>query len=259
MLLRLWKQRGKPLAKATRANSIDAPTAPRIPVHDRAGALLGHFPVRRIYCVGRNFADHAREMGAVAPASKAERGSPVFFMKPADAIVTDGEVPYPPGTNELHHEVELVVALGRDAPKGELDTEAAMALVFGYGIGLDLTRRDLQAAAKAKGLPWDTGKAFDHSAPVGPLLPAGELGDIAQMSLTLEINGERRQHGELHDLIWDVADILHELSKLYALRAGDLVFMGTPAGVGPLSAGDRFRAALAPSGPLLQGSICMPR
>ncbi len=216
------------------------------------------FPVRRIYCVGRNFADHAREMGATAPASKAERGTPVFFMKPADAIVVDGVVPYPPGTNELHHEVELVVALGRDAPAGVLDAEAAMALVFGYGIGLDLTRRDLQAAAKAKGLPWDIGKGFDHSAPVSTLLPASDIDDVDALSLTLEVNGERRQHGELRDLIWNVPDILHELSKLYALRAGDLVFMGTPAGVGPLQPGDRFRASLEPCGLLLQGSITVP-
>lgn len=223
---------------------VPAPATPRIPVHDRSGAMLGTFPVRRIYCVGRNFAEHAREMGAAAPASKEERGAPVFFMKPADAIVVDGVVPYPPGTSELHHEVELVVALGRDAPSGVLATEAAMTLVFGYAIGLDLTRRDLQSAAKAKGLPWDTGKGFDHSAPVSALLPAGEIGEVADLSLSLEVDGERRQHGELHDLIWSVPDILHELSKLYALRAGDLVFMGTPAGVGPLLPGDRYAAKL---------------
>jgi fumarylpyruvate hydrolase len=223
---------------------VAAAPIPRIAVNDRTGLALGTFPVRRIYCVGRNFADHAREMGAIAPASKAERGQPVFFCKPADAIVIDGVVPYPPGTHDLHHEVELVVALGHDAPAGALPADAAMQLVFGYGVGLDLTRRDLQAAAKAKGLPWDTGKAFDHSAPVSALLPAAEITDLAGLSLTLEVNGERRQHGELRDLIWDVADILHELSKLYALRAGDLVFMGTPAGVGPLVPGDRYRASL---------------
>ena len=223
---------------------IPAVAAPRIPVRDRAGNLLGQFPVHRIYCVGRNFADHAREMGAIAPASKAERGTPVFFMKPADAIVIDGVVPYPPGTHDLHHEVELVVALGRDAPAGVLDTAAALPLVFAYGVGLDLTRRDLQSAAKAKGLPWDTGKGFDHSAPVSALLPAAEAGDIDQARLSLQVNGEIRQQGELRDLIWNVADILHELSKLYALRAGDLVFMGTPAGVAALQPGDRFHARL---------------
>jgi fumarylpyruvate hydrolase len=213
---------------------------PRVPV--RGG---GTFPVRRIFCVGRNFADHAREMGATAPASKAERGQPVFFHKPADALVIDGaDVPYPTATQDLHHEVELVVALGRDAPPGILDRSQAQALVIAYGVGLDLTRRDLQAAAKAKGLPWDTGKGFDHSAPISELVLAQQVDDLAARSLTLDVNGERRQQGSLADLIWDVADILHELSKLYTLRAGDLVFMGTPAGVGPLAVGDRFVAAL---------------
>ena len=199
------------------------------------------FPVHRLYCVGRNFADHAREMGADVPA---QRGDPVFFLKPADAVVTDGVVPFPPGTHDLHHEVELVVALGRDAPAGLLPRDQANALVFGYGVGLDLTRRDLQAAAKAKSLPWDTGKAFDHSAPVSWLVPAEEAGDLAGRTLSLTVNREVRQSGALSDLIWTVPDILHALSALYALRAGDLIFMGTPAGVGPLAVGDRFRASL---------------
>ena len=207
-------------------------------------AAADTFPVRRIYCVGRNFAEHAREMGAAVPTSAADRGNPVFFCKPADALVLDGRVPYPRATNDLHHEVELVVALGADAPDGLLDPAAAGALVFGYAVGLDLTRRDLQAAAKAKGLPWDTGKAFDHSAPISALVPADEVGDLASRSLTLQVNGEVRQHGALADLVWNVSEILHELSKLFALRAGDLVFMGTPAGVGPLQPGDRFHAAL---------------
>jgi 2-keto-4-pentenoate hydratase/2-oxohepta-3-ene-1,7-dioic acid hydratase in catechol pathway len=201
------------------------------------------FPVRRVYCVGRNFADHAREMGA-SPVDPAARGTPVFFLKPGDAVVVDGVVPYPPGTADLHHEVELVVALGADAPPGELASGAAAALVFGYGVGLDLTRRDLQAAAKAKGLPWDTGKAFDAGAPVSALVPAEAVGDPGRLAITLEVNGERRQHGRLADLVWDVGEILHELSKLYALRAGDLVFMGTPSGVGPLLPGDTWRASL---------------
>lgn len=218
------------------------PTPPQARVPVRGG---GTFPVRRIYCVGRNFADHAREMGAVAPASKAERGQPVFFLKPADAIVIDGaDVPYPPGTQDLHHEVELVVALGQDAPAGVLSLEQAGALVFAYGVGLDLTRRDLQGAAKAKGLPWDTGKGFDHSAPISELVPASGVTALDTRSLSLQVNGETRQHGELRDLIWDVPDILHELSKLFALKAGDLVFMGTPAGVGPVVAGDAFVATL---------------
>lgn len=204
----------------------------------------GTFPVRRIYCVGRNFADHAREMGAEAPASKADRGTPVFFAKPADAIVITGDVPYPTATRELHHEVELVVALGRDAPAGELSVDEASALVYGYGVGLDLTRRDLQAAAKAKGLPWDVAKGFDASAPTGELVPADAIGELAPRRLSLRVNGELRQSATLDQLIWDVPEILHELSKLFALRAGDLVFMGTPAGVAALQPGDTCEATL---------------
>ena len=224
---------------------IPTPAQARVPV--RGG---GTFPVRRIYCVGRNFADHAREMGAAAPASKAERGQPVFFLKPADAVVIGSaatpevSVPYPPGTRDLHHEVELVVALGLDAPAGVLAPENAATLVLAYGVGLDLTRRDLQAAAKAKGLPWDIGKGFDHSAPLSELVPATQVTALASRSLALQVNGQTRQHGSLHDLIWDVPEILHELSKLFALKAGDLVFMGTPAGVGPLLPGDAFVASL---------------
>jgi len=224
------------------ASSPDVIPAPEVPRLQVQGG--GSFPVRRIYCVGRNFADHAREMGAAAPASRAERGTPVFFMKPADAIVTGGQVPYPPGTADLHHEVELVVALGKDAPPGVLAVEQAAGLVFGYTVGLDLTRRDLQAAAKAKGLPWDTAKGFDHSAPVGALLPAAAAGELSGKVLELEVNGQLRQRAPLSDLIWDVAEILHELSRLYALRAGDLVFMGTPAGVSALQPGDTFHARL---------------
>ena len=217
-----------------------APPVPRVPV--RGG---GTFPVRRIFCVGRNFADHAREMGAAAPASKTERGQPVFFHKPADALVTgNADFPSPPATQELHHDVELVAALGQDAPAGELDPARAQALVVAYGVGLDLTRRDLQGAAKAKGLPWDTGKGFDHSAPISDLVPVADVGDLAALTLTLAVNDQVRQHGALSDLIWDVPEILHELSRLYVLKAGDLVFMGTPAGVGPLVAGDRFAASL---------------
>ena len=204
----------------------------------------GTFPVRRIYCVGRNFADHAREMGADAPASKADRGTPVFFAKPADAIVTTGEVPYPTATRDLHHEVELVVALGRDAPAGDVPVAAASALVYGYAVGLDLTRRDLQAAAKAKGLPWDIAKGFDASAPIGPLVPAAGIGALGGRTLSLRVNGALRQTASLDQMIWDVPEILHELSKLFALRAGDLVFMGTPAGVAAMQPGDTCEARL---------------
>ncbi|MFC5570063.1 fumarylacetoacetate hydrolase family protein [Lysobacter yangpyeongensis] len=236
---------------------VAAPPQPRVPVQGTGLPADSRFPVHRIYCVGRNFAAHAREMGATPPSS-GQRGTPTFFLKPADAIVTDGQVVYPRGTRELHHEVELVVALGRDA-EGIVAVDEAMALVYGYAVGLDLTRRDLQAAAKAKSLPWDTGKSFEHAAPIGAIVPAADLGAIDGAALTLRINGEVRQHGPLSDLVWNVADILHELSKLYALRAGDLVFMGTPEGVGPLQPGDVFEARLDRSGRppalLLQGRI----
>lgn len=215
------------------ATVIPVPAVPTLPVRGSEA----RFPVRRIYCVGRNFADHAKEMGATV-----DRGNPVFFMKPGDAIVAGGgRVPYPPGTRDLHHEVELVVALGRDA-NGEVAVADAPALVFGYGVGLDLTRRDLQANAKAKGLPWDTAKGFDHSAPASELVPVAAAGDVFARTLSLHVNGALRQQAPLDTMVFTVAEVLHELSKLYALKAGDLVFMGTPAGVAALAKGDRFRA-----------------
>jgi 2-keto-4-pentenoate hydratase/2-oxohepta-3-ene-1,7-dioic acid hydratase in catechol pathway len=223
---------------------VAAPPQPRVPVQDTGVSANSSFPVHRIYCVGRNFADHAREMGAMAPASRAERGTPTFFLKPSDSVVVDGEVRYPRGTHDLHHEVELVVALGRDAPRGGVSADEAMSLAYGYAVGLDLTRRDLQAAAKAKSLPWDTGKSFEHAAPISAILPASDIGDVYARTLTLRVNGTVRQQGSLSDLIWNIADILHELSQLYDLRAGDLIFMGTPAGVGPLQPGDTFEATL---------------
>ena len=211
------------------------PTTPCLPV--RGSDAL--FPVHRIYCVGRNFAEHAKEMGA-----SVDRGNPVFFMKPADAVVAGGgNVPYPPGTRDLHHEVELVVALDR-ASAGVVAVERALDLVFGYGVGLDLTRRDLQSAAKAKGLPWDTGKGFDHSAPASELVPAAVAGDVFSRRLWLTVNGELRQQGTLGEMVFGVAEVLHELSKLYALRPGDLVFMGTPAGVAALAPGDHYHAGI---------------
>lgn len=196
------------------------------------------FPVHRIYCIGRNYAEHAKEMGAEV----VSRGNPVFFLKPADAIVTAGDVPYPSATKELHHEVEMVVALS----SGGHDMDAARALecVFGYGVGLDLTRRDLQAAAKAKGLPWDTAKAFDASAPVSALRAASEIGHPLRARLSLHVNGGVRQDTDIADMIFPVADIIAELSRLFELRAGDLIFTGTPAGVGPLARGDAFVAEL---------------
>lgn len=214
---------------------IPVPPAGHLAVRGTAAT----FPVRRIYCVGRNFADHAKEMGATV-----DRGQPIFFMKPGDAVVPGGgPVPYPPGTRDLHHEVELVVALGRDAD-GEVAAADALGLVFGYGVGLDLTRRDLQAAAKAKGLPWDTAKGFDHSAPASELVPVADGAQGASGRIWLRVNGELRQQGQLEDMVFAVPEILHALSGLYALKAGDLVFMGTPAGVAALVPGDRFEAGV---------------
>jgi len=208
---------------------------PALPVHG-SDAL---FPVHRIYCIGRNYAEHAREMGAEA----VSRTQPVFFLKPADAIVPGGgDVPYPSATNELHHEVEMVAALSRGGH--DIDASRALDCVFGYGVGLDLTRRDFQAAAKAKGLPWDVAKGFDASAPVSGLRPAGEIGHPARARLSLQVNGETRQQTDIADMIFPVADIIAELSRLFELKAGDLVFTGTPAGVGPMRRGDVFRAEL---------------
>jgi fumarylpyruvate hydrolase len=196
------------------------------------------FPVRRIFCIGRNYAEHAAEMGA-----SVDRGNPVFFCKPADAIVADGaDIPYPQATRELHHEIEMVVALhsgGTDIAEAD-----ALAHVFGYAVGLDLTRRDLQAAAKAKGLPWDTAKAFDHSAPLSAIRPADEIGHPQRAALTLEINGGIRQQSDISQMIFSVPEIIALLSRLFELKAGDLIFTGTPAGVGPLARGDVFAARL---------------
>jgi fumarylpyruvate hydrolase len=198
------------------------------------------FPVHRIYCVGRNFAEHAKEMGAPVAA---EKGTPVIFMKPGDAIVTDGHVPYPTQTSELHHEVELVVAIGRDA-RGELSEAEALSLVYAYGVGLDLTRRDLQAALKDKRLPWDISKGFDASAPISALVPVAQAGELGDRRLWLEVNNELRQQAPLSDMIFGVVEVLQHLARLYSLRAGDLVYMGTPSGVAALQRGDRFRAGI---------------
>lgn len=214
---------------------VFAPPAPAsVPVVGRRE----RFPVHRIYCVGRNYAEHAREMGAAV-----ERGTPMFFMKPADALVTDGaDVPYPGATQDLHHEVEMVLALGR----GGRDIAAAQALdcVWGYGVGLDLTRRDLQAAAKAKGHPWDVAKGFDASAPISSLRAVSDIGHPRAARLRLTVNGALRQEGDIADMLFGVADIVRELSKLFTLMPGDLVYTGTPAGVAALQRGDAFVATL---------------
>ena len=213
---------------------IPSPAQPSLPVAGRSE----RFPVRRIFCIGRNYADHAKEMGATVDMS-----NPMFFTKPADAVVTDGaDVPYPSATSDLHHEVEMVVALG--AGGSDLTEAQAAGLVWGYGVGLDLTRRDLQAQAKAKGAPWDVAKGFDHSAPVSAIVPATEVRPTAATRITLEVNGTVRQDATLGDMLLDVPAILSHLSRLFELKAGDLVFTGTPAGVSAIVRGDRFRATL---------------
>ncbi|NQW12331.1 MAG: fumarylacetoacetate hydrolase family protein [Alphaproteobacteria bacterium] len=190
------------------------------------------FPVRRIYCVGRNYAAHAREMG-----HDPDREPPFFFMKPADALVTDGaDMPYPPATADLHHEIEMVVALkggGRDIP-----VETANKLIWGYGVGLDMTRRDIQGEAKKLGRPWDMGKGFDHSAPISALHPVTETGIIEDATIWLDVNGTRRQESTLKALIWSIPETINYLSGLVTLHPGDLIFTGTPEGVAATVRGD---------------------
>ena len=192
----------------------------------------GLFPVRRIYCVGRNYADHAREMGA-----DPDREPPFFFSKPRDAVISGEAVPYPPATGDLHHEVELVLAVG--GAGANLAPEEAGSLIFGAAVGVDLTRRDLQAEAKKSGRPWDMAKGFDASAPIGLIRPgpAPSSGKIA-----LSIDGEARQSGDLAQMIWSNAEILSHLSTLVRLEPGDLVFTGTPAGVGAVGRGSPIEA-----------------
>lgn len=202
------------------------------------------FPLRRIYCVGRNYAEHAREMGA-DPA----RELPFFFSKPADAIHQDGAPwPYPPGTSNLHHEVELVVALARGGR--DIAASEACACIFGYAVGLDMTRRDLQAIAKAKGQPWDMAKGFDHSAPCSAIVPFSRVGRLERGPIELRVNGELRQQGDIADMIWPVVELIAHLSTLVELQPGDLIFTGTPAGVAAVVRGDVLEARIAGLEPL---------
>ncbi len=195
------------------------------------------FPVHRIYCVGRNYADHVREMGG-----DAQREPPVFFTKPADAVVANGaEIPYPPRTSNLHYEIELVVAIGRAGRN--IPREHALEHVFGYASGNDLTRRDLQSASKQKGLPWDTGKGFDASAPIGAIRSAS-LGQVSKGRIWLSVNGQVRQESDIQEMIWSVPEIIAEASTLFELKPGDLIYTGTPAGVGALKPGDRIEGGI---------------
>ena len=211
---------------------------PAVPVAGSAGV----FPVRHIYCVGRNYAEHAKEMGG-----DATKEPPFFFTKAADAVVpvvppAIGTIAYPMATRNLHHEIELVVAIGRAGVR--VAPERANELVFGYATGLDMTRRDLQNDMREKKRPWDIGKSFAQAAPIAPIHPAAQTGPLARGTITLDVNGARRQQGDLADMIWDVPHTLAFLSQYYELLPGDLVFTGTPAGVGAVVAGDRLEGRI---------------
>ena len=205
---------------------------PEVPSLSIAGSDL-KLPVHHVYCVGRNYAAHAREMG-----KDPDREPPFFFSKPAHAVVPGGgPVPYPPATSDLHHEIELVVALGeggRDIPEDQ-----ALNHVYGYAVGIDLTRRDLQGEAKKLGRPWDTGKGFEASAPCSPVHPVAETGHPERGRIWLDVGGQRRQEGDLAEMIWTVPEMIALLSRLFLLKPGDLIFTGTPAGVAALQRGDR--------------------
>jgi len=202
------------------------------------------FPVRRIYCVGRNYVAHVREMGG-----DEARDPPIFFQKPTDSIVPDGSsIPYPPMTRNYHYELELVVALkegGRDIPVAE-----ALDHIYGYGIGLDMTRRDLQMDLGKSGLPWEAGKAFDHSCPCGEIYPVEQVGHIQEGSIRLTVDGETRQDSDLSLMIWKVPEIIANLSKYFMLQAGDIILTGTPAGVGPVVPGNELVGSIGRLGTL---------
>jgi fumarylpyruvate hydrolase len=216
------------------ALAIPAPPPVLLPIV----GTKNQFPVRRVYCVGRNYAAHAREMGF-----DPDRDPPFYFCKPADAVTPVGtsgalDLPYAPMTANLHHEVELVVAIGEGGANMRVDT--ALRHVWGYAVGLDMTRRDLQFAMRDKGRPWEIGKAFDASGPIGPLHPAAAVGDLADAAIWLTVNGQARQHGHIRDLIWSVPEVIADLSRYFRLEPGDLIFTGTPEGVGPVVIGDRM-------------------
>jgi fumarylpyruvate hydrolase len=223
---------------------IPAWELPSVPV---AGTTQ-RFPVRHVYCVGRNYAEHAKEMGG-----DATKEPPFFFTKPADAIVpvvppAVGRIPYPMATKNYHHELELVVAIGTSGVN--IAAERAQSLIYGYAVGLDMTRRDLQSDMREKKRPWDIGKSFASAAPIAPIHPAAKTGALMRGAITLDVNGERRQSGDLADMVWDVPNVLAFLSKLYRLEPGDLIFTGTPAGVGAVVPGDRLEGRIEGLTPL---------
>ena len=216
---------------------IPAPIQPSVPVT----GSVDTFPVHRIYCVGRNYVDHAKEMGHTG------REAPFFFMKPSDAILpvpagTTGTLPYPAHTQDFQHEMELVVAIGKGG--SDIGVDEALGHVWGYAAGLDMTRRDLQGEAKKLGRPWDTGKAFEQSAPIGPITPAAQAGDMGQAAITLHVNGAVRQSSTIDMLIWNVAETIADLSTYFTLQPGDLIYTGTPAGVATVQRGDELVGAI---------------
>ena len=210
---------------------VTPPAAVSIPVVGQSG----RFPVRRVYCVGRNYEDHAKEMGFTG------REPPFFFLKPADAIVyvpqgETGTMPYPTLTKNLHHEIELVACIGTGGKN--IKAADAMKHIYGYAVGLDMTRRDLQGDMKKQGRPWEIGKAFDQSAPIGPVVPAAEAGDIVNADISLTVNGTDRQRSNVSKLIWNMAETIEQLSAAWELQPGDLIFTGTPEGVAAVVSGD---------------------
>ncbi|PLY40831.1 5-carboxymethyl-2-hydroxymuconate isomerase [Janthinobacterium sp. ROICE36] len=216
---------------------IPAPLQASVPVT----GSVDTFPVHRIYCVGRNYVDHAKEMGHTG------REAPFFFMKPNDAVLpvpggTTGELPYPAQTQNFQHEMELVVAIGKGG--SDIGVADALSHVWGYAIGLDMTRRDVQGAAKKQGRPWETGKAFESSAPIGPITPAALAGDVSHAAITLHVNGELRQGSSIDMLIWNVAETIADLSTYFTLQPGDLIYTGTPAGVAAVQRGDELLGAI---------------
>jgi fumarylpyruvate hydrolase len=221
---------------------VPAPQPVLVPV---AGG--GTWPVRRVYCVGRNYEEHAKEMGFTG------REPPFFFLKPTDAIVfvpegETGEMPYPPGTSNLHYEIELVAAIGTGG--ANIRAADAMAHVWGYAVGLDMTRRDLQGEAKKQGRPWEIGKGFDASAPMGPIVPAARAGDAGNAAIALQVNGQTKQSSTTSKLIWNIAETIEHLSSYWRLEPGDLIFTGTPEGVGAVKPGDLMEGSVAGVGSL---------
>jgi fumarylpyruvate hydrolase len=206
------------------------------------------FPVHRIYCVGRNYEDHAKEMGFTG------REPPFFFMKPADAVVaveagSTGSMPYPSLTKNLHHEIELVVAIGTGGKN--IQAMDAHKHIYGYAVGLDMTRRDLQGEMKKQGRPWCIGKAFDHSAPIGPITPAGQAGDVSNAEIYLQVNGKDRQRSNLSKLTWNIGETIEHLSAAWELQPGDLIYTGTPEGVAAVVSGDTLTGGVTGLGTLI--------